>query len=116
MIFCKRWEGMKVYSGAPESGSRVVLARAGLPDQFGICSGLGPGFRFSRDFAGFGDWSFGYHSGFRRWQQIALERLRDQLFKLFHAGKFAHIIQAEAQQEFLGGLVKNGSSDDGLTA
>src|ERR1700751_1541743 len=49
-------------------------------------------------------------------QQIPLERLRNQLLELLHAGKLVHIFQSEAEKKFLRGLVENGAADNVFAA
>jgi hypothetical protein len=39
-------------------------------------------------------------------------RLASELFELFHAGQLAHVVESEAQQEFLGGLIEDRAADD----
>src|SRR5271166_4599212 len=52
---------------------------------------------------------------FRR-NQLALKRLRHQFLELLHAGQLADVLQAEAHQEFPGGLVENRPPDHLLAA
>src|SRR5438270_4936342 len=39
-------------------------------------------------------------------------RLARELLELFHAGQFAHVVESEAQQEYLGGLIEDRTADD----
>src|SRR5579863_3354143 len=50
----------------------------------------------------------------RRIEQLGLRIA--QLLELFHAGQLADVLQAEAQQEFLGRLVEDGPPDNLLAA
>src|SRR5213082_1227223 len=40
------------------------------------------------------------------------EKLARELFELFHAGQLAHVVESEAQQEFLGGLIEDRTADN----
>src|SRR5580704_15885380 len=44
--------------------------------------------------------------------QLALERFRHELLKLFHAGQFVHVLQSKAHEKFFGRLVENRPPDD----
>src|SRR5882757_2253067 len=108
IIFCRRSVGMAASNLACDQGRLFFLRGFGNLFRGGI--GLNRGFGFTFGMIGIiRRRVFGRH-------QLSLERFRYQLFELFHAGKFVHVLQAKAHQELFGGLVKNRTSDHLLAA
>ena len=57
------------------------------------------------------------HPGILRFAfRFGFGQFAGHLFKFFHAGQVVHIFKAEAEQEFLGGLVEDGPADDWFSA